>query len=597
MPNIRKSKDKQVETVEFINSTYNDYRWELEERRNLYLEIYDAMYTFNSPQTVEWAPDFKVNKAHEIVNKVLPRLIAKNPKWIVRPRTDAFYEGDEKLTGDERQANIERNNKFSRAIQDYLTVLFKQKGQRERLKGFAKEMLVYWNSFAQVRMQYEIMRTKEGNKNTKEKVIWQFPTIDPVSWYDMYYNPNFVFFEDMAWVLRVKERVRLWELYQNPDFFNLDKIEDLSNTKFTWEEGYREQVANITGISDYDANTWVDKHNLTLVYYYGYYPDPENPREERLYEIVTVNKILIIWMKEITQLPFVDLKWHENTEVYFATGLVEPIMPLMNELNFKKNAAALHINHALYRSWFYDPNSGINPEDLIDKPNNIVMVNNWMQAALNWLQEINPTNLPPEYFQEQADFNRDIQALTHTIDTSSAARPWQTDTATGARIAFFESNSVIAELTKNFEEAMSQLAYKLLEVTYDNIEDNIILNKIDEEGFLELNKELFRNALERYEIKIEANSSSFDSIEQERQDAIAKANIWLQAQQAWIPINGQELYKDVFSTFENVDLNKLFPEQVQTPWVGWQISQPEQQQEPTAELVQQVAQWNITSWV
>jgi hypothetical protein len=45
---------------------------------------------------------------------------------------------------------------------------------------------------------------------------------------------------------------------------------------------------------------------------------------------------------------------------------------------------------------------------------------------------------------------------------------------------------------------------------------------MDDDGFWEINKELIVDALKKYEIKIEAGSSSYDSIENRRDDAIAK---------------------------------------------------------------------------
>jgi len=45
----------------------------------------------------DWSSDFKINKAHEIVNKILPRIVAKNPRWIVSPRSDEFSPEDKFL--------------------------------------------------------------------------------------------------------------------------------------------------------------------------------------------------------------------------------------------------------------------------------------------------------------------------------------------------------------------------------------------------------------------------------------------------------------------------------------------------------------------
>lgn len=77
-----------------------------------------------------------------------------------------------------------------------------------------------------------------------------------------------------------------------------------------------------------------------------------------------------------------------------------------------------------------------------------------------------------------------------------------TNTATGAKIQAFESNIVMDELRKHFEEALERLAYKLLQVACDNIENNIRIQTSDKKGFREINKELLKDAFKKYEIKV-----------------------------------------------------------------------------------------------
>jgi len=122
-------------------------------------------------------------------------------------------------------------------------------------------------------------------------------------------------------------------------------------------------------------------------------------------------------------------------------------------LNFKKNSASEYINNALNRSWIWSPNSGIDPRDLISKPNNIIVTTKDAITAQNNLVELQHRNLPTDYFQEQNDLERQIQSSTFTVDTSSQkSQQALTNTATGIRVKFFESNSVIDEIRKHFEE-------------------------------------------------------------------------------------------------------------------------------------------------
>jgi hypothetical protein len=142
--------------------------------------------------------------------------------------------------------------------------------------------------------------------------------------------------------------------------------------------------------------------------------------------------------------------------------------------------------------------------------------------------------LNSSYFQEQNDFERQIQAATFTINTNTPLTQQSlTNTATGAKIQSFETDAVTGQVRKNFEESLVRLSYKILQFEFDNASENIKIKSRDEEDtFREINKEALRDAVDKYEIKIEAGSSSFDSEEARRNDAIAQWNIALQAKQA-----------------------------------------------------------------
>jgi len=62
------------------------------------VQVYQALSTFEMPDTGEVLPRYKVNKAHEIVNKVVPRVFAKSPKFQVYARTDTFFDESANLT-------------------------------------------------------------------------------------------------------------------------------------------------------------------------------------------------------------------------------------------------------------------------------------------------------------------------------------------------------------------------------------------------------------------------------------------------------------------------------------------------------------------
>jgi hypothetical protein len=90
---------------------------------------------------------------------------------------------------------------------------------------------------------------------------------------------------------------------------------------------------------------------------------------------------------------------------------------------------------------------------LISKANNIISTTKTVEEALRNLQELPHREINAGYFQEQNDFERQIQGLSFTVDTSNPkSQQSLTNTATGARIKFYESNIVIDEVRKHFEQ-------------------------------------------------------------------------------------------------------------------------------------------------
>lgn len=597
--------EDQLLVLQHVEDTFNNYEKLSANDRVRLLKIFEGYDSFEQKKTSDWSSSFKVNKAHEIVNKVLPRIIAKNPRWIVSPRTDEFRPEDKFLTGQELEDRRFEQKEMALGIQDYLTYIFDTYNQREPLRLWAKNMLIYWNAYAKIKYKYETARVREEDGTIKEKVIWEYPTIDSKSWTDIYVDPRYVLLEDMPAIIEKVDGVRLADLMRKKDkYINLDKLAALPDEgAFSADPtNSKQKIFALTGIPTTEITWGVDKNTLTMKTYYGKYVDPngEDEYDEKLYRITTVNDMIVIEFEEITAIPFEDIKCFDNTEVHYSTWYVEPILSLQDEINFKKNSASEYINNAINRSWIYSPNSGVDPRDLISRPNNIISTTKDAITAQNNLIELPHRNLPTDYFQEQNDLERQIQASTFTIDTT-APRSQQglTDTATGIRVQFFEANAVTDEVRKHFEEWLEKLAYKLLECTFENMDSNIVIKKLWDEGYWEVNKELMKDALTRYSIKVEVNSSSFDDLDNRRADAIAFSNVLAQAAQQGVPVDLTEWLKDVISTFEKRDVDRFIkPELAQQEQTGeWEIEEPQSEDLEAAELTEQVAGGGLTTWL
>jgi len=494
------------------------------------------------------------------VNKVLPRIIGRHPKWIVSGRARTRPEA--KLDA-ERSKKKDKDQDPVAMVQDYLTYLFDEYNLFEPYRLWAKSMLIYGYSFSRTVFKSEIAmissRGKDGTYGAVQEVIGEYPTIEVVNFPDIYIDPRYAMARDMPAIAEKVNSVRLSEMYDNKKYKNVQMLQDVMSAALDDEIGdFTKRVHALSGIS-LDTKEDFKDGLISITKYYGFFCKTEDQKDEKLYEIHVANNTVVVFMEEIIQKPFVDIKCFDDPEVYFATGFVEPIVELQKELNYKKNTGSTYINGALNRSWIWSPLSGINPSTLVNRPNNIIATNTNVQIAMQNLQELPHRTIDPAFFQEQNDFERQIQSATFTIDTSSnKGQQALTDTATGMRIKMFENNAVIEEVRRHFEKGVEEQAYKLLQATFDNVKGNIVFKKQGTEEYWEMNSDVLRNAIQKYSIKVEAGSSSFDNIEDRRSNAIALQNILTQAFQAGaVDEKGlAEGVRNVLETFEKVDPDK-----------------------------------------
>lgn len=529
--------------------------------------------------------NFKLNKAHEIVERVVPRIIAKNPRWIVTPKTNDFYpeqllpdyqDGDVESMEAYNKALEEKNKKttdYSRAVQDYLEYIFDEYNFEKAIRAFAKGGVVYGKGRARVGYRYETIRTiikdEKGEETIVEEVAGEHPEIEVKSWTEVYTDPRYKWVRDMPAYFEFSTGVRLADLKRKKDYFNLDKLKEVCAIPISesGSDSYTTKVRQIAEISDLNVDTRVDGNALNFLTAWAYWEDEDTEDEgtkERLYEFCVIPDLkLLVSMKEVTKIPYAEFDVFEDTETNFAVGFVEPILGLQDELNFQKNSAVNFINQALNRTFVWSANSNIDPRDIISKPFGIIPTTGDVPTAMANLQELPMRQLPSDYFQFQNDIERQIQGQTFTVDTSNQkGQQALTDTATGARIEFYEANVVLDQVRKNFEQSLSELAYLLIQEAFENMEDNIVLKKMGADEFWEMNKEALRDAVRRYTIKVEVGSSTYDDITNRRQDAMAWWNIMSKANEAGVPIEFKPVLEDVAASFEKKDVSKYIKQNI-----------------------------------
>lgn len=585
------SQAKQVEIIKYVKDTYTRYDQQTTEWREKMLDIYQQVTSFNQWSSLPRETNFKINKLHEIENRILPRVMSKSPKPIVQYISDDYIDNE----------NIDIKL-LSEASEDRLNDIYKNQDMIESLRLRAKAGIRYGLWFAKIVQKYRLWREydkkeneyldeegnviKEVDTKVKEKIYKQYTWIEIKSRSDMYFDPRYTRFEDMPNVIDITKNVRLsYFTKQSDKYINIDKLIDCcsvaQNTRF---DDYVQTIYAITWIQDIDSI--MKPETLEIKCYYGYYDlsDDKTFKNEKLYEFWTVNDAIIVYACEITTIPFEDFRVFEDTETFFATWLLEPIIWLQKEMNWKKNRASEYINKMLKPDYIRSPQSWIDPRKINQWHWNVLITTKDGQTALNNFIQMPMRELPSSYFNEQNDIERQIQAASFTVNTNNPlSQNSLTNTATGAKIQAFETDAVTAEIRWHFEEALVRLSYKILQTEYDNLTENIRVIKKDKSWYREINKEALKDATNRYDITIEVWSSSSDYQDERRNDAIAQRNIALQGANAWLPIDLKKKFTSIMQTFDgNTDwlFTQSDPSQLMQPPMQWQPPMQPPVQEP-----------------
>mgnify|MGYP006959990869 FL=1 len=552
------SATERFDMVRHVKDTFDDYNMDLKNYHASRMEIYKEVNKTEEDSQNDWDTKFHVNKLAQTENKVTPKIMAKNPRFIVSFKTDIESEEDKSLPIEQKQAKMKGKEELPQAIQDYLNTIYEKQEMRKKIKLFAKAGVRYGIGW--------------GKVNYKVKNGEWYPIIDVKSFADMYFDPRYTTLDEMPALIEIQRSVRISDLEASGKYDQeiLDELKEITTTKDP--ELKRQLIEAIAGIIDSNENPTPDLKNLELKIYEGYYGEDDN-----FVRLTTVSDYLLIGYEEIDEFSYEEWRVFEDTETFLSKGFLDGGLGLQREMNWKKNAASEYINFALHRTMVMSPNSGIDPAELYAWPWHTIISDSMTAREVidNHLLELPHRELSVQYFNEQNDMERQFQAATYTIDIANRA-PWvgQTNTATGEKIQYAEMDDVTKDARTSFEDALGRLAYKFLQVTYENMDTNIYFERSNWKEYWILHKEAFKDAFRKFKIKVEANSSSSADVESRRADAIAKKNIIAEAVKvgAMTAEQAKDAYIDILKTFEGVDINKLTAPsmllpQMPTPWM------------------------------
>lgn len=555
----------QNKAVAHINERRECWDKGLTKRKKQLETIYEAVMDYYPRKQKDYETNLKVNFANYIEQLVTARITAKAPKFIVNlaqnPREIASMYMKEDAEGFNEFVR-EIATQWSPRVQTYLDIMFKNFDASSVLEMGAKQLIRNGNCYGMPVYKYKTYKTvkeKKGKKVMVEKIAEEYPTIEIVPLDELYFDPRYHQVDESDGVVRRKDKVRLSQLYamqEKENLFNLDRI--LPSDEFNTAKSV---IYNIM-IPGAQAPTRAD--TLMVDMFYGYFNDTEDPAKEMIWELWVLNGSLLIKSEVITEIPIVSGFSFGDPAQHFGVGFVEPILGLQDEYNFKMNAAIQAINNNLNQTFLYDPNCGIAPNDVqyANAPGYVITAHNGVPAAQEGFQQIQRQTIDPAYFSNQNEIRADMQTVSFTIDAGNPLNnAGTTDTATAVRAKFFDSNVVYSNVLKHYEQWLVKIAYKVLDMLALKYRDDKIITQLGKWKYDWLSKVALEEAPLRYSISVVVGSSSFDSQENRREDAIAKTTIIKEAIEAGVPLDPTKAYADTLSTFEGFNMENYMKEE------------------------------------
>ena len=132
---IRTTTTQQQMAVLHVADTYKQYKDLLQPYYDRLLEVYKELNSFHYPKKADWSTTFKVNKMHEVSNKILPRIVSRNPKRIVSVKPD--------YVNSQEEVDLGQLDMQSQAVQDLLSTTFDKYNLQEPVRLWAKGMVNY----------------------------------------------------------------------------------------------------------------------------------------------------------------------------------------------------------------------------------------------------------------------------------------------------------------------------------------------------------------------------------------------------------------------------------------------------------------------
>lgn len=591
MKNPLKTEDE-AKVVSFVNSFKSDIIDANVRLRKLWLELYKNYRIFKSEGKEKWQSKLWIPKTFTVIEQIASRTTAHNPKFSLRALqasaleyfTTNQSEIDEAIASEQIAAEDltkvpkpkpEAEVISSKDILDaYLTYVFTERKLKRKIRLWDKGRLTYGTYH--IKIDPGVITNKRITKSEdeeKEEIIEEdvfeniLPDIYTVDVFDFLIHPLEESLDTAYGIIHHADEKSLNE-FDEDTYFNLDKLKQYGESGISSE--VPEKISKDNHIAQ-DAAKKINKKSFSIDEYWGKFSLTGEPEDEKEYIITVANNKDLVRFEENEWIdpagcyvrPFVAMHDQPVPGEYYAIGEAEPLISLQEEVNHIRNTRVDFNNSTLYPEWIVRKGSGINPFQLVHRPNNIILADNPQD-----LQPVQKPQIPQSSYQEEEIMNRDIQDVSSTTNYAQpGATSAYTDTVSGASMRTQETSTRMRLKIEYLDDAVAELGRKILLIASYEIQDDIsIPHKGKEDAFINIYKDAFKRIARGFSPQVVTGSMAADTPSEKRNEAIARGNISMQYKQAGVPVNLNNEYKNIMEAGFNVkDIDSLLGDTTQAP--------------------------------
>ena len=553
--NIKLTEDQQRKLVDNCNETFEFYRTQLEIPRQRMLELFEATFIFKFDRG-NGKSSLCFPKLWEHLQKIAPRLVSNDPKWVITPLAPSRILDDlEAITEDDKEKMFVE----AQVGQLYLNYIWwlgrgKDKLDEWSISGLALDIgwaIVDFHQELAKKKEYEVDEMGTETEIEVETVKTEYPTFKVLDSLSVYFDPRVGCVDDMRSIIVYDDSVAVADLKRNKQLYYDDAIEWLDGVGESSEDFDSKVTQKFTqqGVP-YQKNP-VDK-TVSIKTYYGYVQLDEDDDEEVMVMYSVANETKILECKIIPFMPFEKFTPSRIPNQAIGKGALSPILDQHKAYNLIRNQRFDNVNIIINRMWWMRRGAAIDPKKFRSVAGNVID-----SPSFDDFRPIETPDVTRSSYEEANSLNAEMQATTGTIDTTQDNSSGFNNLATGQKIQWAEFNSRFKYYKDNLEYSLARLGRKMLMMTAERAsKDPVILDRATNR-FYKIAKEMFNDYDDFFDVSVLADSTSYDSVANQRDEALAKATIAKEYKQAGVNVDLTKNFIDIMNTFPGTDGQSL----------------------------------------